>query len=234
MTENHQDSTHRGVPQSSAEVTTIEPIPQNTHAQASQVVEAGSINSTHPQTQDPTTDDPRVLSDPSTARPTARDENLHTLPSCRHSLTGPGLSRAKRSRELTRDERIEIRALRRWAGFSYSQIEKATPFTTRQIRRALDGPLSPKQRNKPHKNKRKLDSEAVAKLAAFLQEDPAHQDIASKDLRRVPGLENFTEAAISSAMRELGFDRPKKGVPLNRPSRPLPTDQNTSPSQSAV
>ncbi|KAK3333053.1 hypothetical protein B0T19DRAFT_115543 [Cercophora scortea] len=51
-------------------------------------------------------------------------------------------------KHLTRDQRIEIRALRNYAKWTYDQIAAVTPYTHRQIQGACTGPLSPKKKGR--------------------------------------------------------------------------------------
>ncbi|KAK0710873.1 hypothetical protein B0H67DRAFT_452812, partial [Lasiosphaeris hirsuta] len=50
------------------------------------------------------------------------------------------------SKVLTRDEKLEIRTLRRHNKWSYITIAKATGKTVRQVQDALGGPLTPRRR----------------------------------------------------------------------------------------
>ena len=88
-------------------------------------------------------------------RASEQDEQLLAL-AVRDALKDPKTPRKRpKARELTRDQRIEIRALRK-IGWTYTQIllHPAFPFTHRQIQRACEGPPTP-QKYKCGRKKRK-------------------------------------------------------------------------------
>ncbi|KAK3363914.1 hypothetical protein B0T25DRAFT_55699 [Lasiosphaeria hispida] len=58
---------------------------------------------------------------------------------------------ATHSKDLTRDEKIEIRTLRKHNNWSYITIAKATGKTVRQVQGALSGPLTPRRRRSGRK-----------------------------------------------------------------------------------
>src|SRR6185437_12002212 len=53
--------------------------------------------------------------------------------------------RAKRANELSRDEKIEVRALRKYTNFTYDEIAHATHHTVRQVQLAYITPLTPQK-----------------------------------------------------------------------------------------
>ncbi|KAK1826468.1 hypothetical protein QBC39DRAFT_21975 [Podospora conica] len=60
---------------------------------------------------------------------------------------GPPRKRAPRARALTKEEAIEIRALRKYAKWTHEQIAAATPFTINQIQVACKN--TPRHKKKP-------------------------------------------------------------------------------------
>lgn len=65
----------------------------------------------------------------------------------------PSPTKLQRSTDLTRDQRIEIRALRKYMKLSYEEIAAKTPFSYRQIQRACQGPVTPqKHKRTPRKS----------------------------------------------------------------------------------
>ena len=66
----------------------------------------------------------------------------------------PSRDHSARATELSRDQRIEIRALRKYTSWTYEEIVAATPYTYRQVQRALRGPLLP-QKAKPQPSRYK-------------------------------------------------------------------------------
>lgn len=107
--------------------------------------------------------------------------------------------------KLTRDDRIVIRTLRNIAKFSYDDIYHHTTYTHDQIHHALKGPLTPK---KHKKHPIAIQGPLLERLKGFLFESRQHRKIPWCNLRFfVPGLQNFGDDAINSAMKALGFNR---------------------------
>lgn len=61
-------------------------------------------------------------------------------------LLNPSTPKRSRFTYLTRDQRVEIRALCKYAGLSYEQIFRITPYTFRQIQTACTQPVTPRKR----------------------------------------------------------------------------------------
>jgi len=64
--------------------------------------------------------------------------------------------RAPKSQELSRDDKIEIRTLRKYNGWDYMTIAKATGKTYRQVQDAITGPLTPQKVSSFYSYKAKL------------------------------------------------------------------------------
>ncbi|KJZ71249.1 hypothetical protein HIM_09392 [Hirsutella minnesotensis 3608] len=113
-----------------------------------------------------------------------------------------------RSKEVTRDDKVGIRALHTHTGWSHSQIGAATGFTRRQVQRAISGPLTPR---KIRRRRSTLTVERLQQLQEFLDEDPLNRDINWQDLRFfVPGFEGIGITAITRALEQLGYSRRRK------------------------
>ncbi|KAF3056853.1 hypothetical protein CFAM422_012667 [Trichoderma lentiforme] len=113
-----------------------------------------------------------------------------------------------RAVELTRDDRVAIRALRDNTDFSILKIARLLDVTYRQVQWALSGPLTPRKQ-RPRKGK--LSDEQLQQLKLFLDEDVMNRTIAWQDLRFfVPGFEFVGVRAITTGLRQLGYSRVKR------------------------
>lgn len=111
-----------------------------------------------------------------------------------------------KSKDLTRDERVEIRALRKYADWTYAQIAKATKHTQRQVQTACSGPLTP-QKHRSH-DVLGLSDWQKHLVREFLAVDEKHLKIPWADLRFIiPELANYGTKAIQTAMKEMGYKR---------------------------
>lgn len=117
------------------------------------------------------------------------------------------VNRAPRSPDLTRDDKVGIRAIRKATGWPYPKIAEKMNKTQRQVQVALEGPVTP-QKSRSHRNHLQIKTPLRQRIRTFLDEDPYHREIPWPDLRwLVPGLDPYGECAITSAMRKLGFSR---------------------------
>jgi transposase len=112
--------------------------------------------------------------------------------------------RRKRAVNLTRDQRVEIRTLRNVAQWSYDQITANRGYTVRQIQWALDIPLTPKKRRR----KGAINTPTRLRIKAWIEADPYYRKIAWHNLPfLVPELRYFSETAINTGMKALGYNR---------------------------
>jgi uncharacterized protein YnzC (UPF0291/DUF896 family) len=72
-------------------------------------------------------------------------ERFYRLQLSRNGRTPTELTRRHKAADLTRDEKVEIRALRRHAKWPYSRIVEATGKTFQQVQDACSGPLTPQK-----------------------------------------------------------------------------------------
>ncbi|OTA89089.1 hypothetical protein M434DRAFT_14783 [Hypoxylon sp. CO27-5] len=128
---------------------------------------------------------------------------------------------SRRQPNLSRDEKIEIRALRKYTDYTLFEIAKKTNHSARQVQWALTGPVTPKKRGHPPP---KLDVEMLNKLDEWLRSNSLHRKVAWPDIRWfIPGFESIGEEAINTAMKALGFNRKirRKTLKLSRRTKRL-------------
>lgn len=119
---------------------------------------------------------------------------------------GPVLRGLQHSRPLTRDEKIEIRALRKHCKWDYFKIAQVTGKTTRQVQDAITGPLTPRHKNRGCKPVIKTPEKNA--LVESLRVDPFYRKLPWADLRYyIPGFEHYGEHAITTALRSIGYTR---------------------------
>ena len=132
---------------------------------------------------------------------------------------GPVLRGLRHSTPLTRDEKLQIRTLRNDAKWDYLTIAQATGKTFHQVQDALTGPLTPR-RNRCGR-KPTIKTPEKNNLVQFLDADPMNRKLPWADLRYyIPGFELFSERAITTALRSLGYKR------VIRPRRIYLTDRH--------
>lgn len=144
------------------------------------------------------------------------NNNIHTTPAAQRFYhlqlqraarpLGPVLRGLRHSTPLTRDDKVEIRALRKHCKWDYFKIAQATGKTFHQVQDALTGPMTPQ--------KHRRGAEAAIKspeknaLVEFLRTDPLHRKLPWADLRYyIPGFELYGQRAIATALRSLGYSR---------------------------
>ncbi len=112
--------------------------------------------------------------------------------------------RRHRARETTRDERIEIRALRDY-GLTYEAIMQQTGKTSRQIQHACV--LRTPQKTKPHR--KAIRTPQKQQLEEWLLQQRFHRFIPWSDLHYYlpPGLSHYRITAISTALHSMGYHR---------------------------
>jgi ketohexokinase/beta-glucosidase len=124
-----------------------------------------------------------------------------------------------RAKEVSRDQKIEARALRNHCNWSYSRISEVLGLTPKQVQDAVKGPLTPQKASKvgPKPVVRTPQKEL---LRQYLQSDILFRQLPWQDLRYyIPGFELFGESAIYTALRSLGYKRIKRRRDLNLPDR---------------
>jgi hypothetical protein len=117
----------------------------------------------------------------------------------------------KTERDLTRDERLEIRVLKKhFPDLTYYNLMEKTGASYRQVQRALHGPPTPKKKGRG--GLRLLTDNQRQALLRFLYADNLHRLIPWRDLRlMVPEIASFGEASLTRILYDLGFERRKQG-----------------------
>lgn len=128
------------------------------------------------------------------------------------------LQQKKRSTELSRDEKVEIRALRKYAGFTYPQIAQQTGKSQRQVQLALNSPVTPQKNCYTNRRKNAFSTPEREKLKQWMLSDPSYRYISWRDLRFFlpPEYTRYGETALFSALRRLGFSRRKRPRRIHR------------------
>ncbi len=133
-------------------------------------------------------------------------------------LLNPSTPKKNRTAHLTRDQRIGIRALRDFAHLSYEDIWRITLYTFRQIQTACTQPLTPRK-NTPRRLR--IRTPQRQQLKDWIQEhltDPDFRFLPWSDIRFLLPFpfSSYGEAAIFSALRELGWKRKKRPRKIQR------------------
>jgi hypothetical protein len=116
-------------------------------------------------------------------------------------------ARRPRSKEIDRDTKIAVRALRRFTPYSRSKIASMMEITCRQVQRACEGPVTP-QKSKPKAILKLASSPQKRRLREFLEEDPRHRNIPWSDLRYlVPGFTDWGQYALGQLLTAMGYER---------------------------
>lgn len=132
-------------------------------------------------------------------------------------LLNPSTPKRPRFTYLTRDQRIEIRALREYARLSYEEIFRITPYTFRQIQTACTQPLTPRKRHR----KPRIRTPQRQQLKDWIQEhltDPEFRFLPWSDIRLLLPfpLSSYGEAALFAALQALGWKRRKRPRKIRR------------------
>ncbi|WQF77139.1 hypothetical protein CDEST_02153 [Colletotrichum destructivum] len=113
----------------------------------------------------------------------------------------------KKAQDLSRDQRIQARSLRQYAGWSYKRISATTGFTQRQVQGACERATPQKAGSKRGRGYR-IRTPHREKLGSVLVSDLWAKGRPWGDLRWiVPGLEIYGEAAITSTLKAMRFRR---------------------------
>ncbi|EJT70888.1 hypothetical protein GGTG_11911 [Gaeumannomyces tritici R3-111a-1] len=132
-------------------------------------------------------------------------------PAARPPSTPP--PKQQRAKELDRDTKIEVRALKKYLGLSYVKIAQVMGITYRQAERACKGPLTPKKAGRVGATK-KATEEHIRAMRSFL-EDPRNRRIPWCRLRfLVPGFEGWGDTAMHSLLTSLDYKRTRPGGQL--------------------
>ena len=112
-----------------------------------------------------------------------------------------------RQRHLSRDDRIKIQTLRRYAGWTYQRIADTLGFTRRQIQTACTSPVTP--RKGARRGYRTLGAQEQRQLIDWFLSDEAFRHIAWQDLPfLVPQpLCKYGAYALSSVLQDMGYKR---------------------------
>jgi len=115
--------------------------------------------------------------------------------------------RAKRANELSRDEKIEVRALRKYTNFTYDEIAYATHHTVRQVQSACTNPLTPQKSRSGRQGL--IRTPDKRQLKTWLKEDDFHRQIPWQDLPFFlpPNLAIYSYHSIITALRSMGYKR---------------------------
>ncbi len=126
--------------------------------------------------------------------------------------------RRKRSPELTRDHKLQIRTLHFIAGWTHKAIlERLAPaeiphLTLRQIRGACKaGPLTPQKPGRVGP-KAKVTEEQKAQIKAFIEEDPKHCHGEGSMVRLSHGPAKYSEETVDSKLKR--EEREREALPL--------------------
>jgi hypothetical protein len=71
-------------------------------------------------------------------------------PRLRLPLPSSTPQKRSRSKELTRDQKVEVRTLKKYLDYTNGEIASRTGYTYRQVQQALYGPLTPKKQKPRH------------------------------------------------------------------------------------
>ncbi|KAI0543550.1 hypothetical protein F4679DRAFT_568239 [Xylaria curta] len=115
-------------------------------------------------------------------------------------------------KDLTRDERLEIRVLKKhFPDLTYLNLMDRTGASRKQVQNALNGPLTPKKKGRG--GLKLLTNTQKHALLQFLYAHDHHREIPWRDLRLlVPEIASFGEVSMSRIMTDLGFKRRKRGT----------------------
>ncbi|KAI1140785.1 hypothetical protein F5Y05DRAFT_286849 [Hypoxylon sp. FL0543] len=92
--------------------------------------------------------------EPVDAEEMARLQQNPRVRGLRRSYRDPNRIPQKRAKELTRDDKLTVRTLKKYfPELTYIQLSQKTGFTFRQIQDALHGPLTPRKKT-PYKKVR--------------------------------------------------------------------------------
>ena len=121
-------------------------------------------------------------------------------------LLNPGPTPRIRRTQLTRDQRCEIQALRKYTDFSLATIANRTGYSKNQVQYACSHPLTPRKEYKDHRKKyiRTPDRE---RLNAFLRESRENRFIPYDSFRFYIDNFDYGYSAIKAAMQILGYSR---------------------------
>lgn len=148
----------------------------------------------------------------------------------RHARLLQQRQRQNRAPELTRDEKIEIRGLRKYTNWGYKQIADATQKTVRQVQWACNGPLTPQKARSGRPPG--IRTPERLELQRWLLSGDFHREVSWSDLRFFlpPELSHYGETAIFTALRKLGYRRAKNlgGSAVQTPTneKELPAPEN--------
>lgn len=123
------------------------------------------------------------------------------------------LFRADKASDLTRDEKLEIRALRKYAHWTYAHIAVVTSYTQRQVQTACTEPLTPRKRR--HHDVFTLTDWQQHSIRDFLLADRKHLKIPWGDLCFfIPELAGYSQRYIESSIKKMDYRRTAKRISL--------------------
>ncbi|KAK3985964.1 hypothetical protein QBC44DRAFT_334189 [Cladorrhinum sp. PSN332] len=112
-----------------------------------------------------------------------------------------------KAKDLTRDQRLQIRALRQHTDWDYFQIAKKTGFTFAQVQYACHSPLTP-QKKRCGRKKTVFSTPEKNRIAYILHNDEIARKLTWADLQwYIGGFELWGEQAFVTAMKNAGWKR---------------------------
>lgn len=114
-----------------------------------------------------------------------------------------------KAKDLSRDNKIEVRTLSRVAGWTQKRIENALGYTRHQVLHALTGPLTPKKKRGHHTEViNEVGKEAIRR---WLDSDDRNRQIPWADYSFcIPEIYGTGEVSVHKAMVEMGYIRHHK------------------------
>ena len=132
-------------------------------------------------------------------------------------LLNPGPTpRARRRKQLTRDQRHEIFTLRKYyPQLSYKSIAELTGYTMRQVQWSCANPLTPRKDYRSHRSGF-IKTPERQRLRDFLDQRREHRFIPWDALRFAIDDFPYGYDSVSTAMETLGFQRRVRGRRIHR------------------
>lgn len=112
-----------------------------------------------------------------------------------------------KNRDLTRDKKLEIRALYHRAGWTQKKIAEAVSASRHQVRYALHSPPTP-QKKRRHHNVQVINDTGKEAIQRWLGSDEHNRRVPWSDLPfYIPEITNVGETTVTKTMHEMGYSR---------------------------